>query len=248
MGGPEAAPRYDSMGVGYREYRRPDPRIAAQIRAAIGDARSVVNVGAGAGSYEPDDAMIVSVEPSRVMLAQHPGPRRIQGVSEHLPFVDGTFDVAMASLTIHHWPDPVAGLREMQRVATRQVVFAFDIEMADTFWLLTDYLGTDAFPHEVRGSAAVAAETLGAARVEVVPVPHDCTDGFQAAYWRRPERYLDEHARASISTFWFLEPSVTRDAMDRLASDLDSGRWHRRHGDLLDLDQADFGYRLVIAG
>jgi SAM-dependent methyltransferase len=243
------ADRYDTIGIGYRDRRRPDPRIAVQFHAAIGGtARSVLNVGAGAGSYEPDGPAVFALEPSRVMLEQHDGHRRVQAVAQQMPFADNTFDVAMASLTVHHWPDPAAGLLEMKRVARRQVVFAFDAQATLDFWLLTDYLPEfRVLEHEQAASAEVIADVLGTDRIENVLIPHDCTDGFQAAYWRRPERYLDPDARLSISTFSFFTDDVIDAAMARLAADLESGAWHERHGALLDQDVADWGYRLVVA-
>ena len=243
------AARYDTLGIGYRERRRPDPRIAAQFHAAMGDAKSIVNVGAGAGGYEPVGPIVIALEPSTVMLEQHEGQRRVQAVAQEMPFGDDTFDVAMASLTVHHWPDPVSGLREMKRVSRRQVVFAFDPEGARDFWLLTDYLPEfGVLPHEWAASSTVIADVLDADRVEPVLVPHDCTDGFQSAYWRRPERYLDRDVRRSISTFSFFTDDVVDAAMARLAVDIESGAWHARHGDLLEQDVADWGYRLVVAG
>jgi SAM-dependent methyltransferase len=241
--------RYDTIGVGYRDYRRPDPRIAAQFHAAIGDARLVLDVGAGTGGYEPSGPTVIALEPSHVMLDQHRGSRRVQAVAQAMPFAGKTFDVAMASLTVHHWPDPVAGLREMQRVSRRQVVFAFDTDATHDFWLLTDYLPeARSLPHEWNATSSVIADVLGTDRVEPILVPHDCMDGFQSAYWRRPEHYLDPDARRSISTFAFLSDDVIDAAMTRLAADLDSGAWHERNGALLEQEVADFGYRLVVAG
>jgi SAM-dependent methyltransferase len=239
--------RYDTIGVGYQRNRRPDPRIAAQVHAAIGDARDVVNVGAGAGSYEPADAMVVALDASAVMLQQHRGPRRVQGAAEALPFAANAFDVAVAIFTVHHWRDPDAGLAELRRVSRRQVVLTFDHEMEGRFWL-SDYVPRIANQqHSWTATIEAVAGPLGASRVDAVPVPHDCVDGFMAAYWRRPERYLDPTVRASISGLALLDPADVDPGMERLRSDLASGAWDERYGHLRALDTLDAGYRLVVS-
>jgi SAM-dependent methyltransferase len=238
---------YDRLGVGYTRFRREDPRIAARIHAALGDARTVVNVGAGAGSYEPRDREVTAVEPSEVMIAQRAPDAApvVRGRAEALPFPDGAFDAAMAALTDHHWPDRAAGLREMRRVARRRaVVFQFDLRALLDFWFVREYL--TAFRPE--GSTADGLEQhLGVTRIETVPIPHDCRDGFFSAYWRRPEAYLDPDVRAAISVFRLTPASDVEDAVTRLRADLDSGEWERRHGHLRELDELDLGYRLWIA-
>jgi SAM-dependent methyltransferase len=238
------AARYDTIGVGYREHRRPDPRVGAQISAALGDAQTVLNVGAGAGSYEPADRFVVSLDASAVMLAQHPGPRRLMGTAEHLPFADGAFDATLAIFTVHHWSDPARGLAELQRVSRRQVILGFEIL---PYWLVDEYV-PESVTLNVDWPAARIAGALPGSRTEVIPVPHDCTDGFFCAYWRRPEAYLDPGVRGAISGLALLPPSIIDPAMERLADDLRSGAWHARHADLLELDEMDHGYRLVIAG
>jgi SAM-dependent methyltransferase len=240
---------YDRIGLGYRRHRRPDPRIERQVSAAIGDAATVVNVGAGAGSYEPGGRTVVAVEPSTEMIAQRNDRRRVvRGVGEHLPFAPDTFDVALAVLTIHHWRDWRAGVAEMRRVARRQVLLVYDPDRSGDLWLVREYLPEIAALEEGRGAPALSAvaDAVAPARVEVVPVPHDCVDGFQAAYWRRPRAYLDPAVRACISTLAQLDPDLVDAAMARLAADLDSGRWARRHHDLLGRDAVDYGYRLVV--
>ena len=239
-----SAARYDTIGVGYREHRRPDPRVGAQITAALGDARTVLNVGAGAGSYEPDDRLVVSIDASAVMLAQHPGRRRVQGVAEHLPFPDGAFDATLAIFTVHHWPDAERGLAELRRVSRRQVILAFEIL---PYWLVDEYV-PESVELNAEWLAARIAAALPGSRTEIIPVPHDCTDGFFCAYWRRPEAYLDPGVRGAISGLALLPPSIIEPAMERLAADLRSGAWHERHADLLELETMDHGYRLVIAG
>jgi SAM-dependent methyltransferase len=218
------------------------------VRAALGDAPTVVNVGAGAGAYEPDDLDVVAVEPSETMIAQRPPGSApvVRAYAEDLPFSDGDFDAAMAILSDHHWPDRARGLRELRRVARlRAVVFTWDQSYADRFWLTRDYV--PAFKALPGMSIETVAECLGGARLAPVPLPWDCLDGFYHAYWRRPEAYLDERVRAGISVFHRLDPREVEDGMERLRADLKSGEWHRRNGDLLDLDEYDFGYRLVVA-
>lgn len=237
---------YDTIGRRYAEYRRPDPRIAAQIERALGDARTVVNVGAGTGSYEPEDRAVVAVEPSEVMLAQRRGGPVARAVAEALPFPDGTFDAAMAILTVHHWTDVDAGLAELCRVAPRRVVFATDLEVCFRYWLLRDYL-LDIFEDWEEPTIDEIAERIGADRIEVIPVPADCTDGFWAAYWKRPEAYLDPGARGAISGLARQDPAVLAPRLDRLAADLASGAWAERNAELADVDTIDAGYRLLVS-
>jgi len=241
---------YDSIGVTYARTRRPDPRVAAVIRRALGGAATVVNVGAGTGSYEPPET-VVAVEPSTVMIAQRPAgsARAVEATAEALPLADDSADAAMAVLTVHHWSDLEAGIGELRRVARRRVVlFTFDPEVNHGFWLLDEYL-----PEAARFDTTRAVPVdrlvslLGGARVETVPVPHDCTDGFLAAFWRRPEAYLDPRVRAGISMFAQIGEDAVRPGLARLADDLTSGRWHRRHAGLLDRESLDVGYRLLVA-
>ena len=245
-----------SLAVGYSGRRQPDPRIAARLAAALGTARRVLNVGAGAGSYEPSrpDRDVVAVEPSLAMLAQRPAGSApaVRAVAESLPFADASFEAAMATLTVHHWTDPATGLAELQRVApARQVVLTWDPQVVQrSFWLTREYL-PEAIETELdRGLWTVddIAGALAPVRVEVVPVPWDCADGFFGAYWRRPEAYLLPVVRNAISALALLDPWLVDDAVRRLAADLDTGRWAQRHADLLELDELDLGYRLVVAG
>lgn len=238
---------YDRIGVGYAQHRRPDPRIARQLHAAVGEARTILNVGAGAGSYEPADRSVVAVEPSTEMIAQRPPGRVVRSVAEALPFGDREFEAALAILTIHHWVDPSAGLCELGRVAGRVVVFTFDPILTRDFWLVRDYLPTAVrFDDAYAPTIEMVCETLGTTRVETIPVPHDCTDGFQAAYWRRPEQYLDPQVRGGISSLARLSPEEVAPGLERLQKDLASGAWAERYADLLNRDEMDFGYRLVI--
>ena len=241
-------PLYDSIGQGYAAVRRPDPRIAAQIRAALGEARTVVNVGAGAGSYEPEDLEVIAVEPSEVMIAQRPEGAApvVRAVAEELPFEDGSFDAAMAVLSDHHWPDRARGIAEMRRVARRVVLLTWDPATSVDTWLVSEYFPcvADLVSESFRLEEIV--EYMGGARIEAVPVPHDCLDGFFHAYWRRPHAYLDPQVRAGISVFAHIDERCREEGLRRLEADLESGAWERRHAGLLDLDEIDRGYRLLV--
>jgi len=239
---------YDRIGTTYTATRRTDPRIATQIWAALGDAQTVLNVGAGTGSYEPPDRQVLAVEPSAVMRAQRPPNAApcVAAVAENLPFAAGSFDAATAIATVHHWRDPVAGLREMKRVARRVVVFTFDFSALPDFWLVRDYIPEvlDA----VRDLPSLAEQVVAmGGTVEPVMIPWDCEDGFFEAYWRRPEAYLDEQVRRGISVWARLGPGIEQRAVASLSADLASGRWAERNRDLLDLAVADLGLRLLVA-
>lgn len=239
---------YDRIGIGYDQLRRPDPRLGRLIAAGLGDSRTVVNVGAGAGSYEPASPQVVAVEPSSVMLAQHPGTRCVQGTAEALPFSDGTFDAAMAIMTIHHWTDLHAGLAEMRRVSRRQVVFTWDKDHDEELWIVSDYVPEiRTLEHSRFPSLDEVVEALGAATVWEFPIPHDFADGYQPAFWRRPEAYLDPQVRAASSTFAVLPDDVIEPAMRRLEDDLGSGAWVRRYEHLLNREAVDYGYRLIVS-
>jgi SAM-dependent methyltransferase len=242
---------YDTIGATYTATRRTEPRIAAQIWAALGDARTVLNVGAGTGSYEPPGRDVTAVEPSAVMRAQRPASAApcVAATAESLPFEDQSFDAAMAFSTIHHWQDPIAGLREMRRVARRVVVFTFDASETgwlNRFWLTRDYLPEVANLLTGRPSLTELAGAIGA-QVEPVLVPWDCADGFFEAYWRRPEAYLDEGVRRGVSVWTIVGPDAEQRAVRSLRADLASGRWAERNRDLAGLDAAELGLRLLIA-
>ena len=183
------------------------------------------------------------------MLAQHPGRRRVQGVAEHLPFADGTFDAALAVLTVHHWEDLQAGLAEMRRVARRQVLFTWDPDHERKLWVTTDYVpAIDDLETSRFVPLTLVVDALGAHTVRPFEIPYDFTDGFQAAFWRRPEMYLDPEVRAASSTFASLPPALVFPGIERLRADLQTGRWRETYGELLALEKADFGHRIVIAG
>jgi SAM-dependent methyltransferase len=238
---------YDSIGRGYAARRRPDRRIAARIHNGLGACRSVLNVGAGAGSYEPDDVPVFAVEPSRAMIAQRRTQKRVvQARAEELPFRDAVVDCAMAVLTVHHWGDRAAAFAECARAVRRRiVVLTWDPEAAG-FWLVDDYLPELlAYDRAVFPPLSAFAAAWGNVDVIPVPVPADCADGFLGAYWRRPAAYLDPSVRAAMSSFARVPDVESR--MAALRRDLASGAWLRRHGALLGRDELDLGYRLVVA-
>jgi len=227
--------------------RRTDARIAARIWGALGDARTVLNVGAGTGSYEPPGRAVVAVEPSPVMAAQRPPDAApvVRAFAEDLPFHDGSFDAAMAVLSDHHWSDAIAGLREMARVARRVVVFQWDAERIDDTWLTRDYLPEfrelPAPPPLSERAAAIGA------RMEPVPIPWDCVDGFFHAFWRRPEAYLEPAVRRGSSAWARMGPEAEARAVAALRAALESGAWRERNAAILELDELDLGYRLLVA-
>jgi DNA-binding transcriptional MerR regulator len=242
---------YDAIGSAYPATRRTEPRIASRVWDALGDARTVLNVGAGTGSYEPPDREVTAVEPSAVMRAQRPAGAApcVAAAAESLPFADQSFDAAMAFSTVHHWQDPIAGLREMRRVARRVVVFTYDASdpgWLERFWLTRDYLPEFAGLLADRPSLADLTRAIGG-RAEPVLVPWDCADGFFEAYWRRPEAYLEDHVRRAVSVWTRVGPQAEQRAVDRLRGDLSSGRWAERNRDLAALDAAELGLRLLIA-
>jgi SAM-dependent methyltransferase len=246
---PSLTDPYRTFGRGYADVRRPDPRIGRQLHAALGAATTVVNVGAGTGSYEPADRQVLAVEPSVTMVRQRgPGSAPVvRAAAEALPCGDGRFDVALALLTVHHWRDPAAGLAELRRVARRQVVLTWDVEVMARYWLVAGYLPEIAVRERRLATLDTVLGVLGGADVRVVEVPWDCTDGFLAAYWRRPAAYLEDGVRAGMSGVAALPEGVVRPAMARLADDLRTGAWQRTHGAPLGRKSLDVGYRLVVA-
>jgi len=238
---------YDRIGGGYAGSRRPDPRIEKAIWGALGDAESVVNVGAGAGSYEPTDRHVVAVEPSMTMIAQRPegSAVAVQATANSLPFGNDSFDAALTVLSVHHWRDRAKGLQELRRVARSRVVVLTWDPASPGFWL-TDYFSEILeIDRSIFPSVDDFRRELESVMVPTVPIPHDCTDGFLGACWRRPEAYLDERARAAMSTFSRL--SDTERGLAQLSADLESGNWRRKYGALLKETELDLGYRLIIA-
>ncbi|MDQ3107701.1 MAG: class I SAM-dependent methyltransferase [Actinomycetota bacterium] len=241
---------YDELGRTYSTTRREDPRVAAQIWAALGTGRTLVNVGAGTGSYEPTDRVVVAVEPSLEMIGQRDQrtPRVVQGTAEQLPFPNASFDAALAVLTVHHWTDQEAGLTEFRRVSKRQVVLFFEPLEVHRFWAL-DYFGeAKDLPSERNApSEELLRALLSVREVQTVLVPRDCIDGFGAAFWARPEAYTDPAVQAGMSWMALLPAGVRERGTARLGSDLASGAWDTKHGHLRSMDSYDAGYRLAIA-
>jgi SAM-dependent methyltransferase len=245
------APLYEAIGRGYAARRREDPRIARRIWSALGTAERLVNVGAGTGSYEPTDRQVVAVEPASTMLLQRAptAAPAVRGRAEALPFPDTSFDAALAVLTLHHWTDLDEGLAELRRVAARQVLFLFEPAEVRRFWAVEYFPEAMDLPSERRAPGVEhLRHRLDVREVHAVPVPLDCTDGFGAAYWGRPEAYLDPGVQASQSWLAQLGEAERGAGSERLASDLRSGRWDERFGHLRRLDELDVGYRLVVAG
>ncbi len=240
---------YDKIGRGYAALRRPDSRIAAAIEAALGDAASVVNVGAGAGSYEPRGRAVIAVEPSEVMIQQRPAGAApcVQGSAEALPLESKCVDAAMAVLSAHHWTDLEGGFREMARVARKWAVLLTWVPDVAPFWLTEDYfpeiLAHDRTIFPAAGALMEMLErVVGPASMTAVPIPHDCVDGLLCAYWRRPECYLDATVRSAISSFARIDADS---GLEKLQADISSGRWAERNGALMALEELDLGYRLV---
>lgn len=240
---------YDSIGATYGGFRRPDRRIADAIDAALGDATSVVNIGAGAGSYEPHNRRVLAVEPSEVMIRQRPADAAPchQGSAEAVPLEDASVDAAMTILSLHHWADPERGLAEMARVARKRAVLLTWVPDGPPFWLTRDYFpelaakGWESFPSS-SDLLALLERTIGPTHMEPMLIPHDCVDGFVGAYWRRPESYLSAELRSAMSPFHGIG---VEHGFERLRADLETGAWAERNGDLLELDALDVGYRLL---
>jgi SAM-dependent methyltransferase len=241
---------YEQHGQTYSRFRQPDPRIAQRVRRALGDARTVLNVGAGAGSYEPSDRWVLAVEPSATMRRQRPpgAAPAIVARAEALPLDDDAVDAAMACVTIHHWEPPEAGLVEMRRVARhRVVVLTFELDALPQWQ--QDYLADGLIIERPRfpSMESVAARLGGEVTVEKVPTPSDCLDGFFEAFWNRPEALLDPEVRASQSMWALLDPAVERRIVERLRADIASGAWDTEHGHLRDMEEFDGALRLVIS-
>ena len=241
---------YDRIGHFYTATRQEDPRLAALIRGALGpNVRTVINVGAGAGAYEPCDLDVTAVEPTAAMRANRPPGAApvIDARAEALPFADRAFDASMTVFSDHHWQNRAQGLSELRRVARqRVVVLTYDPAFADAYWLIRDYM--PGFGRLPGMAVEEVAAHLGGAEVRRVPVWHDCLDGFLLAYWRRPEAFLDPQVRAGISVFHRLPEDQIQEAIGRLRADLQSGAWAERNRDLLELDRLDVGLVLVVAG
>lgn len=242
---------YDELGDAYASVRREDPRLAAFIHAGLGDARTVLNVGAGTGNYEPADRYVVAVEPSATMRSQRPAGAApaIRAYADALPFDDGAFDAVLSIFSDHHWPDRGAGLAELRRVARRRVVvLTFEPSYLSSSWLC-DYLPGLRAMLPPWGTAEVAASLGGDGDIliEPVPLPYDCADEFVHTFWRRPEALLAPQAADGISLFRRLPPDDLASGLARLRADVESGAWAAANEDLVGQDQHDLGVRLVVA-
>lgn len=241
---------YEDLAAGYAKSRRADPRIAVKIEAALGSARSVVNIGAGAGSYEPTDREVTAVEPSIEMIAQRPAGSApvVQACAEELPFEEDSFDAAMAVLTVHHWRNLDRGLAELCRVArNRVVVVTFDYEVLQRLWIIRDYFPGMIAARPDPSSSGSLARRLPSAKSVPLLVPRDCRDLFFAALWARPRLFFDEDVVQPMWGWGQLSPEAKVEGRERLAADLASGAWRRRNDDIRDRAELDVGLRLVIA-
>jgi SAM-dependent methyltransferase len=253
MAAQELSPRYDRIGEGYARHRRPDPGFAAAIEAALGDARTVVNVGAGAGSYEPADRHVIAIEPSDVMAAQRPAhlAPAIRATAGRLPLRDASVDAAMAVLTLHHWDyEQEQGVRELRRVARGPVVLlTIDPRVSGATWMMADYLPEVAdLDNAIFPLPEILADWLGGAvTIDALPVPRDTPDHTLLSFWAHPERVLDAEARAATSGFARMQPAIVDRCVAAVARDLASGAWDARHGHLREVDAYDAGLRLVVA-
>lgn len=245
--------RYDTIGTSYARRRQPDPRIAAALHEALGNAATILNVGAGAGSYEPADSRsMTALEPSWVMIRQRPRSAApvVQGRVESLPFRSDTFEAVMGVLTVHHWQDRARGFAECNRVCTsggRLVFLTIDSTVQESFWLFRYWPEILELDRRIFPTLSEFRTTFAAVENRAVPIPYDCSDGFLGAYWRRPEAYLDPTVRASMSGFARIEPRAVDRGVAELHADLESGHWHSRYAPLLRAAALDIGYRIVVA-
>lgn len=247
------SPRYDTIGHEYARFRREDPQIRERIRAGLGEVRSVVNVGAGTGSYEPADLHVVAIEPSDIMAAQRPRSLApaIRASADEIPLRDNAVDAAMAILTLHHWDEACErGVRELARVARdRVVILTYDAEVSSAMWLMADYLPEVA---ELDRAIFPAPEMIatwlgGSVEIETIPLSRDTPDWMLGSYWAHPERVLDASARAATSGFARMPPAVVTRVVDAVGRDLKDGTWDERHGWLRALEEYDAGLRLIVA-
>ena len=240
---------YDSIRVGYSTRRRTDPRNQTRIEAELEGCEKVLNVGAGTGCYEPAGKDVTSLEPSAVMMGQRTSMfEGVRGVAEEIPFADRAFDAAMAVHTVHHWSDPVRGLREMKRVVRDWIViFTWDKSMVSSSWFLCDYFPACKELALTKVRLKEYEEALGGeVRVIPVPIPWDCADGFPEAYWRRPELVVEPGAWRTMSPLCLISEPERSAGLRRLASELKEGLWARKYGHLLTLTEFDMGNRIVV--
>lgn len=243
---------YERGGQKYSGRRKTDPRIAEYVHRALGDAKTVLNVGAGAGSYEPEDRYVVAVEPSASMRSQRMNNNKVPaviGFAGELPFDDHAFDASMALVTVHHWPDMDKGLKEMRRVTKDAVVImTFDPDALDKFWNVHYFPELIEVERQRYPSVDFITSSLGGnCEVQKIPVPFDCTDGFQEAYYGRPEAFLEKDVRMSQSAWGFLTAGLEEQYVQALATDLASGEWDRKYGHYRNEPSFTCALRLIIS-
>jgi len=241
---------YGVIGRAYATYRQPDPAIAKEIHAALGGARTILNVGADAGSYEPVDRDVTAVEPSASMRAQRPAAlaRAIDAVAERLPFADASFEASKAIFTIHQWKSLGAGLREVRRVTRGPVVImSCAPDLVERFWLARYAPRMAAIEASRYPRAEQLAAALGEIEVQTVPIPLNCTDGFNEAYYGRPERFLDEGARRANSAWSFVDQATSDGYVAHLRRDLHDGTWDAQHGHLRGQPEFEGALQLFIS-
>jgi SAM-dependent methyltransferase len=242
---------YDNNGQQYSGQRKTEPAIASYIGKALGNAKTVLNVGAGAGSYEPEDRYVVSVEPSAVMRNQRIANGKtpaINAFGDQLPFDDHAFDAVTAFVTLHHWPDMKKGLLELKRVAREKViVMTFDPQALDRFWNAEYFPEIIDVERQRYPTIPFITDALEAdCEVWEIPVPLHCADGFQEAFYGRPEAFLDEKVRKAQSAWGFISDEQQRTIVKRLADDLASGEWDRKYGFYRTQPEFTCALRLVI--
>jgi SAM-dependent methyltransferase len=243
-------PKYDDFGVGYSMVRRPDRRIQQAVDEALVGAARIVNVGAGTGSYEPAGRCVAAIEPSMTMIQQRATglAPAVQSIAEHLPVADGSADAALAVHTVLHWTDLARGLAEMRRVAATSVILTMDPDVLRELWIIKEYAPEIASTHVASlPSIQTLVSLLPGADVRVVPVPRDCTDGFLAAFWGRPESFLDAEVRRGTSPWHQIPAHATDRAVRQLSDDLADGTWEMRYGHLRSESTYDVGMRLIVA-
>lgn len=241
---------YDGKNHNYSAIRKADPRIGLHVGRSLENCRTILNVGAGTGSYEPDDKFVIAVEPSSDMRAKRLALGRTPAVdakADDLPFDDKSFDAVMAVLTIHHWPDLKVGLTEIKRVARKKItILTYDPNLLDLFW------NAKYFPEliEIERSRYPKLDRIASClgqdlKVTNIKIPLDCTDGFQEAFYGRPEAFLQEEVRKAQSAWGFLDKELERNYVNRLSDDLASGEWDRLYGFHRYLPEFEGAFRML---
>jgi len=243
---------YDQFGQTYSGHRATDPRISEQVFKALEGATTILNVGAGAGSYEPLDKYVVAVEPSAEMRKQrllNGKTPAIDATAESLPFDDNSFDASMAMVTVHHWPDMEKGLRELKRVSKKKVVImTFDPDGLDDFWNAHYFPELVAVEKQRFPKNDLVINALGGhCDIVPVPIPIDCVDGFQEAFYGRPEAFLSKEVRLNQSAWGFLPAGTEEQIVQRLADDLTSGEWDRKYGEHRSMPTFTGALKLIVA-